>query len=91
MNSVRTLYGKKNAKNYVLKPFNFFKDSILCAKCPERILDNVAKTFNKSYTALKCMRIKIRFSNNPSCKAMESASYAVQQIRPEFDRFGTAA
>jgi len=74
-----------------LKPFNFFKDSILCAKCPERILDNVAKPFNKPYTALKCMRIQIYFSKNPSCKAMEFTSYAVQQIQPEFGLFGTAA
>jgi len=91
MNSVRTLYGKKNAKNYVLKPFNFFKDSILCAKCPERILDNVVKPFNKPYTALKCTRIQIYFFKNHICETMESTSYAVQQIWPEFGRFSTAA
>jgi len=82
MNSVRTLDGKKNAKNYVLKPFNFFKHSILCAKCPERILDNVAKPFNKPYTALKCMRIQIYFSKIPAVRpwnppAMQYSRYGL--------------
>ena len=44
------------------------------AQCPELILNKIGKTFNKTYTGLKSFlqRFQICFSQNPSCKGMES-------------------
>ena len=45
-------------------------------QCAEMILNKIEKTFNKSYTGLKSFlqRFQICFSQNPSCKGMESTS-----------------
>ena len=42
----------------------------------EMILNKIEKTFNKTYTGLKSFlqRFQICFSQNPSCKGMESTS-----------------
>ena len=45
-------------------------------QCAEMILNKVEKTFNKTYTGLKSFlqRFQICFSQNPSCKGVESTS-----------------
>ena len=46
------------------------------AQCHGIILNKIEKTFNKTYTGLKSFlqRFQICFSQNPSCKGMESTS-----------------
>ena len=46
------------------------------SQCPEMILNKIEKTFYKTYTGLKSFlqRFQICFSQNPSCKGMESTS-----------------
>ena len=54
------------------------------SQCPEIILNEIEKTFNKTYIELKSFlqRFQIRFSQNPSCKGMESTSQAAVPIGP---------
>ena len=46
------------------------------AQCTEMILNKIEKTSNKTYTGFKSFlqRLEICFSQNPSCKGMESIS-----------------
>ena len=46
------------------------------SQCPEMTLNEIEKTFNKTYTGKKSFlqRFQICFSQNPGCKGVESTS-----------------
>ena len=60
----------------LLSSSHWRKSSVLSPQCTYMILNKIEKTFNKTFTGLKnfLQRFQICFSQNPSCKGMESTS-----------------
>ena len=65
-----------NRHNWSSSSINRAQCSVVRSQCPEMLLNKIEKTFNNTYTGLKnfLQRFQICFSQNPSCKGMESTS-----------------